>query len=55
VLWQYRFLGWGIVRVENDRLIADFGYVAGRAPKEAAYKAALAEEKQRLRTFLSLA
>jgi uncharacterized protein YcaQ len=55
LLWQDRIIGWGNVRVENDRLSADFGYVAGRPPKDAAYKAALAEEKERLRTFLSLA
>jgi uncharacterized protein YcaQ len=54
LLWQDRIIGWGNVRVENDRLIADFGYVGGRPPKDPAYKAALAEEKERLRTFLSL-
>ena len=54
LLWQDRIIGWTNVRVEDERLVSDFGYVAGKAPKGGAFKRALAEELQRLRSFLSL-
>jgi uncharacterized protein YcaQ len=54
LLWQHRVIGWGNVRVEDSGLIADFGYVAGRAPQGRVFRQALEEELERLRTFLSL-
>ena len=54
LLWQDRIVGWGNVRVDDEKLISDFGYVAGKTPKGAAFKRELAEELQRLRLFLSL-
>ena len=54
LLWQDRVIGWGNLRVEDDRLVSDFGYVAGRAPGDAAFETALADELERVRTFLSL-
>jgi uncharacterized protein len=54
LLWRDRVIGWGNVRVENDRLVADFGYVDGRAPKQPAFRHALEAELERLRIFLSL-
>ena len=54
LLWQDNVIGWSNVRVENEELVADFGYVGGRAPKGAAFKQALAQELQRMREFLSL-
>jgi len=54
LLWQDQIIGWGNARVENQTLVTDFGYVAGRAPQGSAFKQALAEELQRMREFLAL-
>ena len=34
--------------------MCEFGYTQGRAPREAAYRAALDDELERLRVFLGL-
>ena len=58
LLWRGQVIGWGNVSVKAEAegkssgLHAEFGYVAGRAPRDAAFKAALAEEVQRLQVFL---
>ncbi|MFM8345766.1 MAG: DNA glycosylase AlkZ-like family protein, partial [Betaproteobacteria bacterium] len=58
LLWRGQVIGWGNVSVKAEAaggcsgLRAEFGYVAGRAPRDAAFKAALAEEVQRLQVFL---
>jgi uncharacterized protein YcaQ len=54
LLWQDRVIGWSNVRVEEEKLRADFGYVAGRAPKDGAFKNALGEELERMRKFLGI-
>lgn len=54
LLWQDQVIGWANLRVEDGRLRADFGYVAGRAPKGAIYRSELADELARMRTFLAL-
>lgn len=54
LLWQDHVIGWANARVEGTRLLADFGYVAGRAPKASAFKQGLADEIARMREFLSL-
>jgi uncharacterized protein YcaQ len=54
LLWRERVIGWGNVAVADGRLQADLGYVAGRAPREAAWRAALQDELQRMGEFLGL-
>lgn len=54
LLWRGQVLGWGNLRVQDGRLQAQLGYVAGRPPHEAGYAAALEEELARLNDFLGL-
>ena len=54
LLWRDRVIGWGNASVKAGRLQVDCGYVAGRAPRDAGFKAALDEEIQRLHSFLGL-
>ena len=55
LLWRDQVIGWANLAVQAGRLQADLGYVSGRAPREAAYRRALAEELQRVREFLGSA
>ena len=56
LLWRDQVIGWGNVSANGgQRLKAEFGYVAGAAPRDAAFRAALADEVERLRGFLGLA
>jgi uncharacterized protein YcaQ len=52
LLWRERIIGWGNLRIAGGTLVADFGYVSGRAPRETAYRAGLDEELARIRAFL---
>lgn len=52
LLWRDRVIGWGNLAVADGDLHADIGYVSGRAPRDRAFKNALEEEIERLRTFL---
>jgi uncharacterized protein len=52
LLWRDQVIGWGNVSIADGELSADMGYVAGKPPREAAFKRALAEELQRMRVFL---
>jgi uncharacterized protein len=52
LLWREQVIGWGNVSFANGALSADLGYVAGKAPRDAAFKRALAEELERMRVFL---
>jgi uncharacterized protein YcaQ len=54
LLWRDHVVGWGNVRVDGTTLRADFGYVAGHAPKDGSFKSALADELERMRYFLAL-
>jgi hypothetical protein len=54
MLWRDRVIGWGNVRVSDGKLSADFGYVTGRARRDPLFQRQLAQELERLRTFLSL-
>jgi uncharacterized protein YcaQ len=54
LLWRDRVIGWGNVAVKGGKLQCDFGYIAGRPPREAAFRRELAEEVDRLRVFLGL-
>jgi len=52
LLWGERVIGWGNLTYAADALESSFGYLAGRAPREAAYRRALDAELERLRIFL---
>jgi len=54
LLWHDQVIGWGNAAVVDGALHADLGYVAGKPPRGAAYKTALADELDRLRAFLHL-
>jgi uncharacterized protein YcaQ len=55
LLWRERVIGWGNLTVVDGELKASFGYVCGRAPREAAYRVGLDAELDRMRTFLGIA
>jgi uncharacterized protein YcaQ len=55
LLWNERVIGWGNVTAADGALRCSFGYSGGRAPRSAAFRAALEAELQRMRTFLRLA
>ena len=42
----------GSVVVKDGRVVGDFGYVSGRAPREHVFRDALRAELDRMRTFL---
>ncbi|MBL8361218.1 MAG: YcaQ family DNA glycosylase [Rubrivivax sp.] len=54
LLWRDRVIGWGNVSVGEGRLQPEVGYVSGRAPREAAYRAALDDELGRMEAFLGV-
>ncbi|KQP49953.1 DNA glycosylase AlkZ-like family protein [Pseudorhodoferax sp. Leaf274] len=55
LLWHEQVIGWGNLSVAGGALVAQFGYVAGKPPRAAAFRAALDEELARMRAFLGLA
>jgi uncharacterized protein YcaQ len=55
LLWRDQVIGWGNVSANGTRLKTEFGYVAGAAPRDAAFRGALADEVDRLHGFLGLA
>ena len=52
LLWREQVIGWGNLASSEGRLEADLGYVAGRPPRERAYRSALHEELARIEAFL---
>ena len=52
LLWREQVIGWGNLSMAGGRLVHDIGFVAGRAPREAAFGVALAEELARMQAFL---
>ena len=52
LLWRDRVVGWGNLALQDGRLQAQLGYVAGRAPADAGYAAALDDELQKMQDFL---
>ena len=54
LLWRDHVVGWGNVAVMDGALSATFGYASGRAPRDAAFRAGLAIELDRMRRFLGL-
>lgn len=54
LLWGDRVIGWGNVSVVGGALDARFGYVAGKTPRDAAFRDGLDAELGRMRVFLGL-
>ncbi len=54
LLWRDEVIGWGNLSVAGGRLAASFGHVAGRAPRDPAYRIALEAELADLQRFLDL-
>ena len=52
LLWGEQLIGWGNLSYAAGSLQSSFGYVAGRAPREAAYRSALEVELEHMRIFL---
>jgi uncharacterized protein YcaQ len=54
LLWRGQVIGWGNLAVKAGALQADWGFVSGQAPPEAAFQPALDAELARLHRFLAL-
>ncbi len=52
LLWRDQVIGWGNLTWRDATLKADVGYVAGKPPRDAAFKRALNDELQRIEAFL---
>jgi len=52
LLWHERVIGWGNLTAAAGGLRHSFGYVGGRAPRDAAFRAGLEAELERMRAFL---
>jgi hypothetical protein len=55
LLWRDRVIGWANVSGSDGAFDVKPGYVSGRAPRDAAFRAALEDEIERLRWFLQSA
>jgi uncharacterized protein YcaQ len=53
LLWGTQVIGWGNATWVKGTLRCSFGYVSGRAPPAAAFRAGLEQELTRLRAFLA--
>ena len=51
LLWRDRVIGWGNLAVDGA-LTSELGYVAGKPPRDRAFKRELAAELERMRIFL---
>ena len=54
LLWGQQVIGWGNLALRDGVLTPDIGYVAGKAPRSAAFRAALDDELGRMAAFLGL-
>ena len=54
LLWREQVIGWGNLSVSDGRLVPELGYTSGRAPREAAFRAALDDELGAMSLFLDL-
>ena len=55
LLWRDAVIGWANLSVAGGRLVPAFGYVSGRAPREAAFRRDRDAELDRISHFLGLA
>ena len=54
LLWHDKVIGWGNVSVADEQMQVELGYVAGKPPRDAAYRRALEQELEQMRAFLQL-
>lgn len=54
LLWRDQVIGWSNLKVRDNRLHADIGYVSGAPPQQREFRAALDEELDRFRLFLGM-
>jgi len=54
LLWHERVIGWGNLTAADQGLRCSFGYVSGRAPRDARFRAGLEAELARMRIFLGV-
>jgi uncharacterized protein YcaQ len=54
LLWRDDMIGWGNASIADGALQVDIGYVAGKPPRDVAYRRALENELEQLRAFLHL-
>jgi uncharacterized protein YcaQ len=54
MLWRDRVIGWGNLSLIDGTLRHDFGYAAGRVPRDRAFRPALDDELAAIRAFLGL-
>ena len=54
LLWRGQVLGWCNAAVQDGRLQTELGFVGGKPPRDAAFKAAWVDEADRLKHFLGL-
>ena len=53
LLWRDAVIGWANLGWRDGVLTPDLGYVAGRAPRDRAFRNALDDELQRVTDFLT--
>jgi uncharacterized protein YcaQ len=54
LLWRDQVIGWANLSIKGGELNSEFGYVASRPPRDAAFRIELEAELDRMRTFLGL-
>jgi uncharacterized protein YcaQ len=54
LLWRDRVIGWGNLAMKDGVLTSELGYVAGRPPRDRAFRRELEAELERVRVFLGL-
>ncbi len=54
LLWHDQVVGWANASASGGALAVNFGYVAGKAPRDAAFRSGLSDELDRMRGFLGL-
>jgi uncharacterized protein YcaQ len=54
LLWRDRVIGWGNLSLKDGGMTADLGYVAGKPPRDRAFKHELEAELERMRFFLAV-
>ncbi|GAC1663764.1 MAG: crosslink repair DNA glycosylase YcaQ family protein [Steroidobacteraceae bacterium] len=55
LLWHDHVIGWGNLNTAERGLRHSFGYISGRAPRDAGFRAGLEAELERMRIFLRVA
>ncbi len=54
LLWRDQVVGWANAATLDGQLMVQPGFVRGRAPRDAGFRAALRDEAERMATFLGL-